>query len=342
MTASSTVLPNDAFEQARERFVTHLSAERRLSGHTVEAYGRDIAQLGASVRRQSGQLLRPEEVTRIALRRFLGEVAKDATATTLARKVSAIRGFFRFLERREGLSDNPATLLVSPKLRRSLPQFLNQEMAAAVVDAPGNEPELREALRDRVALELLYGSGLRVNELAGANLTDFDLERGELRVRGKGRKERLVPLGSKTLMALDEYLAARRAAPSVTELAEQREALLLNRYGRRLSVRWIQQLVSRWGGQGAGRADLHPHALRHSCATHMLEAGADLRVIQEMLGHSSLQTTQRYTHVTLDQLVRVYDAAHPLAGPAPTTRAQVGPGVLADRPGRPKRELRPK
>jgi integrase/recombinase XerC len=170
-----------------------------------------------------------------------------------------------------------------------------------------------EALRDRVILELLYGSGLRVSELVGLNVAALDFGRAQIRVLGKGNKERIVPMGSVAQASLLAYLPVRQeyflkggedAAPG---------ALLLGRAGRRLTVRWIQRLCQRYGNSGANRPDLHPHALRHSCATHMLEGGADLRIIQEMLGHSSLSTTQRYTHLSIDELTRVYDAAHPLA-----------------------------
>jgi len=205
--------------------------------------------------------------------------------------------------------------LASPKSRRKLPRFLAPEAAAEVMSAPLQQARGREVchLRDALALELLYGSGLRVSELATLDLGQISNSECELRVLGKGRKERVVPLGSKALTALEMYLPRR------AELAHPRtggldsEALLLGQLGKRLSVRWLQTLVQRYGALGAGRSDLHPHALRHSCATHMLEGGADLRAIQEMLGHSSLSTTQRYTHVSLDQLLAVYDRAHPLA-----------------------------
>ncbi len=178
-------------------------------------------------------------------------------------------------------------------------------------------------LRDALALELLYGSGLRVSELALLDLGQISAAEAELRVLGKGRKERMVPMGSKALSAFEAYLPRRAELCHPTTGFYDPQALLLGQLGRRLSVRWLQKLVQRYGALGAGRSDLHPHALRHSCATHMLEGGADLRAIQEMLGHSSLSTTQRYTHVSLDQLLAVYDRAHPMAqasGPAAKRR----------------------
>ena len=196
-----------------------------------------------------------------------------------------------------------------------MPLVLRPEAAAEVIDAAAASPlgSDVEKLRDRLLLELLYGSGLRVSELWALDLEAVNVRACEVRVLGKGSKERIVPMSGKALEALADYLPRR------VELRDPRsdfcdtKALLLTRRGKRLGVRRMQTLVQRYGALGAGRADLHPHALRHSCATHLLEGGADLRVIQELLGHASLSTTQRYTHVSLDQLLTVYDKAHPLA-----------------------------
>jgi integrase/recombinase XerC len=167
--------------------------------------------------------------------------------------------------------------------------------------------------RDRALLEVLYGAGLRVSEVTGLDFRDVSFSDASVRVLGKGRKERLVPLGTQARDALREYLAERPSLAHPRTHAIDPAALFIGRLGRRVSPRWVQKLVQRYGALGTGRADLHPHALRHSCATHMLEGGADLRAIQEMLGHSSLSTTQRYTHLSLDGLLRVYDGAHPLS-----------------------------
>src|SRR6185503_5290950 len=208
---------------------------------------------------------------------------------------------------------NPAKELSLPKVRRPLPTFLNVDAAAEVVTTPSDETA--EDLRDRAFLEVLYGAGLRVSELAGLDLGDVDLtgDLGTVRVFGKGSKERMVPLGSHAVAALRRYLERRGELrdPRTSDLDPR--ALFLSRRGQRLGVRRVQTLVSRYGALGAGRADLHPHALRHTCATHLLDGGADLRAIQKMLGHSSLSTTQRYTHVSIDHLMKVYDAAHPLS-----------------------------
>jgi integrase/recombinase XerC len=216
----------------------------------------------------------------------------------------------RWLRRRGAIATSPADELGAPKLRRPLPTFLSVDAAAQVTEAPKDDALGR---RDRAALELLYGSGFRVSELASLDLSSVSLDSGEARVVGKGNKERLVPLGRKCVGALRTYLEVRPSLVHPRTRAQDPRALLLGAYGARLGVRAIQTIVHKYGALGAGRADLHPHALRHTCATHMLDGGADLRAIQELLGHASLATTQRYTHVSMEHLMKVYDAAHPLA-----------------------------
>jgi integrase/recombinase XerC len=280
----------------------------------VAAYRRDLAQLAAFVRERRSGNASLAVVDKLLLRSWLGELSRSVSSVSVARKLAAVRTFFRYLEREGWTRSNPASLLATPKLRRKLPTFLSVDAAAQVMDAPSAAHGTdAERLRDTLLLELLYGSGLRVSELAALDLDDISLENAEVRVLGKGRKERLVPLGAASCAALGAYLRVRPSLRHPKTGAQDATALLLGRHGRRLGVRRVQTLVSRYGALGAGRADLHPHALRHTCATHMLEGGADLRAIQEMLGHSSLSTTQRYTHVSLDQLLGVYDRAHPLA-----------------------------
>ncbi|HTA93100.1 MAG TPA: tyrosine recombinase XerC [Polyangiaceae bacterium] len=309
------------------RFGGHLANERRASPHTVSAYLRDLESLAAFVRARNPGGARLSSLDKFMLRAWLGEVAKGVAPPTISRKISSVRALCDYLTRTGELRTNPSATLASPKLRRKLPRFLTADAASEVMSAPLAQPTGRdvEHLRDAVALELLYGSGLRVSELASLDLEQIALETGEVRVLGKGRKERIVPLGSKALLALDAYLLRRVELRHPRSGVQDPKALLLGRLGRRLGVRWLQALVRRYGVLGAGRGDLHPHALRHSCATHMLEGGADLRAIQEMLGHSSLSTTQRYTHVSLDQLLAVYDRAHPLAqSPGPSSKRRDG------------------
>jgi len=310
-------------------FLRHLAQERRASPHTVAAYRLDLTQLAVFL---SDKIARPATVhdaNKLVIRSFLASVSRTNQAATVARKLSAIRAFFRHLVRIGLIMDDPVALVASPKMRRRLPRFLGAEAAAQVMVAPGSAPNAVpvRALRDSCILEVLYGAGLRVSELVGLQLQDLALDERGLRVLGKGRKERIVPFGKPALLALEAYLARRHELLAGTQASD---ALFLSRSGRRLSVRWVEKLVKRYGVQGAGRADLHPHALRHSCATHLLEGGADLRIIQEMLGHSSLSTTQRYTHLSLDQLTRVYDSAHPLARASGGTKRLDRSGTPAD------------
>jgi integrase/recombinase XerC len=293
-------------------FVAHLLDERRVSPHTGSAYRRDLQQLDEFLSAQLERAARLDDADKLALRAWLGQLSRTVSAPTLARKLSAVRAFFLYLERRGVCRKNPAALLKAPKIRRPMPTFLSAEAAGEVMQAAAGEAVV-ERLRDTAMLELLYGCGLRVSELVALDVCDLSLANDELRVLGKGRKERTVPLGSKAKSAALAYIARRdELAHPKTAFLDPR-ALLLNKRGRRLSVRWVQRLTQRYGALGAARPDLHPHALRHSCATHMLEGGADLRAIQEMLGHASLSTTQRYTHLSLNQLLAVYDRAHPLA-----------------------------
>jgi integrase/recombinase XerC len=317
---TSNVVPRDAHSDELARhiddFIAHLAAERRASPHTVAAYGRDLRQLRDFLQERARGDVKLSQVSKLTLRAWLGELAQRRSAATLARKISAVRALFAWLQRTGTTRKNPAELLATPKVPRKLPAFLSVDAAAQLMDAAAALPSLAsdvERLRDTALLELLYGSGLRVSELTSLDVADVSLADEQVRVLGKGRKERVVPLGSKAQTALRAYLPRR------TELAHPKtgfcddRALLLSRRGRRLNVRRVQLLVQRYGALAAGRPDLHPHALRHTCATHMLEGGADLRAIQELLGHASLSTTQRYTHLSMDQLLRVYDDSHPLA-----------------------------
>jgi integrase/recombinase XerC len=297
-----------------ERFADHLRDERRASLHTVSAYRRDLEQLAGYLGEELGRPPHLDDVTKRTLRSWLGELAKDIAAVSIARKLATLRAFFRLLEREGVVQNDPTALLGTPKVRRKLPTFVSPAVAEQVMAAPLEVARREvEQLRDAALLELLYGSGLRVSELVGLDLDHVSLDEEQIRVLGKGRKERIVPLGSKAVSAVRAYLARRSELRHPRTGALDSRALLVGRRGLRMGVRWVQTLVQRYGALAAGRPDLHPHALRHSCATHMLEGGADLRAIQEMLGHSSLSTTQRYTHLSLDQLFSVYDRAHPLA-----------------------------
>lgn len=305
-------------------FLVHLEAVKRASPNTVAAYGRDLDALLAFVaEREAGagaRRGRPRtELDLYLLRAWLGELARTCKPSSVARKIASVRTFGRWLKQKGHAATNPAAELASPKVRRELPTFLSAEDAAQVMEAPAPDntgarrAEDAVALRDRALLELLYAGGLRVSEACGLDLGSLSLGERTVRVLGKGRKERLVPIGEKAESALRAWLAVRADLTHPRTLFLDPNAVFVSTRGRRLGPRAAQLIVRRYGIAGAGRGDLHPHALRHTCATHLLDGGADLRAIQEMLGHSSLSTTQRYTHVSVAHLLAVYDAAHPLA-----------------------------
>ncbi len=295
-------------------FIGYLRGERRLAANTVLAYQRDLAQLQQFLTTRHDREASIGDLNKLQLRAWLGELATRISPQSTARKLACVRTLCRYLLRQGVLVQNPAELLASPKLGTRLPAFLSAEAAGEVVEAP-----LASALaahvrsRDILILELLYGCGLRVSELVGLDVDRFDSADATLRIIGKGNKERRVPIGRAARAALAGYLPLRSRFSHPKTGHVDPKALVLNQRGQRLGVRSVQKLVHRYGALGTGRADLHPHALRHSCATHMLEGGADLRAIQEMLGHSSLSTTQRYTHLSLGQLTKAYDDSHPLA-----------------------------
>lgn len=308
-------------------FVEHLAYERRRAVLTVATYQRDLRKLEKFVRHQ-GKTADAGALQLGDLRAFLAAESRGGrAAATAVRKVAALRAFFAFLVARQHLPNNPALRLRTPPARRRLPQFLSVEQAAAVMASalqpnarqPGTSPPSSTSIptdltplqrRDRAILELFYSSGLRLSELTGLTLPGLQLATGFVRVLGKGRKEREIPVGQAAKLALQDYLTAR---PLLRHPRRQQHplALFLGRYGTRLTPRQVQSIVQRYGALALGQS-LHPHALRHSCATHLLEGGADLRSIQEILGHTSLSTTQVYTHVSIDRLLEVYHGAHPL------------------------------
>jgi integrase/recombinase XerC len=296
-------------DSAVAAFLVHLESERRASPETLSAYRGDLSGLAAFAHERRAEDVRAIDV--YLLRGWLGTLARTHAPSSVARKIAAVRTWMRWLRRKGELSTSPADELATPKVRRPLPTFVSVDAAAQIMEAPDASSPVGK--RDRAMLELLYGSGLRVSELTGLNLADVDLGAQTARVLGKGSKERVVPLGRKCVDALREYLAARAELVHPKTRAQDPRALFVGVRGKRINRRGVWDVVQAGGALGAGRADLHPHALRHTCATHMLDGGADLRAIQELLGHASLSTTQRYTHVSMDHLMRVYDAAHPLA-----------------------------
>lgn len=317
-----------------ERFLGYLAEERRAPANTVRSYGRDLAQLVAYAEQRVGPQVGLKDVDILLLRGWLGQLARTLRSASVGRKIASVRALFRYLQRLRLVRGNPAAELRLPKVVRPLPTFLEPDQMATMVESPALE--LVAGLRDRAMLETLYGAGLRVSELRGLDLDRVVLDDGSglgsVRVIGKGDKERLVPIGTAAVAELRAYLQRRSELLRPSSSADAQQALFLSRLGRRISVRHIQTLVTRYGVLGVGRPDMHPHAMRHSCATHLLEGGADLRTIQELLGHQSLSVTQRYTHTSIGKLLAIYDRAHPLAGR--TSRAPGDAGAEADEPHR--------
>jgi integrase/recombinase XerC len=290
-----------------EDFLRYLRVERQLSPHTLRNYRLDLSQfLGFCAADREGLAL--EKVTYQDLRAFLAMVLKKNRKTTAARKLSALRTFFKYLQRQGAASQNPAKLAPSPKLEKVLPNYLSVDEAFHLLSKPQGDDF--GIFRDRAILEVFYGGGLRLAELAGLNLTDVDLGPGVLRVWGKGGKERLAFLGEPAQKALAAYLPRRSRF-----LAQRRRgdeaALFVNSQGGRLSTRGVARVVAKWVKRAGLSRGLTPHALRHSFATHLLEGQADLRSVQELLGHASISSTQRYLHLNLDYLMEEYDKAHP-------------------------------
>ncbi len=303
------------------KFASHLASERRGSAHTSKAYLTDLAQYAAHLAGK-GVALVPSSPG--AVRGFLASASAGCGAASLARKLSALRSFYRFLVR-EGISpSNPARGVASPRLPRKLPEVLPEDEVAALVTAPGRAAggggsaaagrgrTSALLLRDRAFLELLYASGLRVSELTSLDLGDVDLAQGLVRVLGKRRKERVVPVGSLARQALRRWLDEGHPALAAGSARAPR-ALFLNYRGGRLTARSVARRLDRAVLASGLPRHVHPHVLRHCFATHLLGNGADLRAIQEMLGHASLSTTQRYTHLDWKRLAEVYDRAHPRA-----------------------------
>ena len=305
----------DDWQAGAANFCEYLAHEKHASRHTILGYKLDLEQFREFAINRNHYPLSLANVDKVLIRMWLAEISRRCKTPTLSRKLSSLRAFFRYLSRTDQWRENPTQLIGSPKVHHKIPRLLNVDQVGQVVESPMNCDNLATIarLRDLAILELLYGSGLRVSEAVTLNIESISMSEKEVRILGKGRKERIVPLGSRSCNALLAYLECRSQFSHPRTGTIDNCAVFLTRLGRRISVRWVQYLVRRYGMQGSGRSDVHPHTLRHCCASHMLEGGAESRAIQEFLGHSSLSTTQRYTHLSIDQLVRVYDGAHPLA-----------------------------
>jgi integrase/recombinase XerC len=293
-------------------YLAHLEKERDVSPHTVKAYSRDLEAFTDFCDRHYGNW-NWETIDRLGLRGFLGELQRRGLAKrSVARALSAVRSLYRFLQEHHGVANAIARAAKVPKLDKRLPTYLDRQQTEALfqwAESRAGGDELAPT-RDLAVLELFYSTGIRLSELSGMNLEDLDLLSDQVKVRGKGRKERIVPVGARAVLALRRYLNLREAL--LPRVQGDRRAVFLSRRGKRLAPRSIQRVVHRMfdamGGDG-----LRVHSLRHTFATHMLDAGADLRAVQELLGHASLSTTQVYTHTSVERLKKVYNQAHPRA-----------------------------
>jgi integrase/recombinase XerC len=299
-------------ESYLKRFILHLGLERNLSDNTISAYENDLKQFIAFLRQQLGcRKLSIEQVDRLSIRHFLSHLKTGgAKGSTLRRKLAAIRCFMKYMCTRESLSVNPAAAIRMPQKEKHLPSFLDLADVDSLMELPGGNGFAGS--RDLAILELFYSTGIRLGELNSLDVADMDLFGEVIRVKGKGRKERLVPVGRMAAKAIKVYLPGRaRFLKKKTRIEET--ALFVNRFGRRLARRGIQKIVRHYLEQVCDLKQMSPHVLRHTFATHMLDRGADLRAVQELLGHASLSSTQIYTHVTTERLKKVYGQSHPRA-----------------------------
>jgi integrase/recombinase XerC len=296
-------VPGDS-QQWIDRFLHHLQTERRLSENTCIHYRRDLAELLAFCRKAG--IKGWQQLDTHGVRQFAASAhRRGLSGRSIQRRLSAIRSFYNYLLREQQVTSNPAHDVRAPKSERRLPDTLNVDDIARLMGGSAHDGL---ALRDLAMLELMYSSGLRLAELVSLNLDDIDLAEHMVRVTGKGNKTRVVPVGAKALAALRAWLQCRPA-----QLQAGETAVFTSRRGRRLGRRAVQQRVKRWARQQGVPGDVHPHTLRHSFASHLLESSGDLRAVQELLGHADISTTQIYTHLDFQHLARVYDAAHPRA-----------------------------
>ncbi len=321
----------DTLKTHIDKFLEYLQYQKNASEHTLRNYSSDLRQFYNHLTRSPEGESRPEpaldQIDNITIREFLSALyQRENRKSSVARKLASLRSFMRFLVVQGVLSNNPAKVVATPRRTKMLPEYLSLDDVIQLIETP--EGLTPQGKRDRAILELLYATGLRVGELVGLDMEDIDFGEGLIKVLGKGRKERIVPFGNKAQEALLDYLQAKEAlcfkavkasdhtGTSLHRAKRHRAsgaAVFLNRRGGRLTTRSIWNIVDRQIRRMAQRIKAHPHTLRHTFATHLLNAGADLRSIQELLGHESLSTTQKYTHVSMDQLMRVYQSCHPRA-----------------------------
>ena len=285
-----------------DKFINYLKIEKDASEHTIINYSTDLREFGEFLSDRA-----VEGVTYLDLRRYLASMRdKDFSKRTIARKLASLRSFFRFLYREGYIKTNPASSIATPKLDKKLPVFLDSDEVIKLIEAPGNKDSF--GLRDKAILETLYSTGMRVSELSTLREEDIDFISGTVKVFGKGKKERLTPIGDKALKAIRDYMGKGRG-----KKVSDKKAIFLNKNGTRLTDRSVRRVVAKYIKRVSLKEGISPHTLRHSFATHLLNRGADLRSVQELLGHMNLSTTQIYTHVTTKRLKEVYEKSHPRA-----------------------------
>jgi integrase/recombinase XerC len=283
-----------------EQFIRYLEIENDASRHTLRAYRKDLEAFSDYVGRKAG------DIEMIDVRGFVAQQIKNGLSkTTAGRRLASVRSFLNFLCREGYIRSNPAKLVTTPKTEKRLPNFLSVDDVFSLIERPESIGFIHA--RDRAVLELLYSSGLRVSEISELNVDDINTKEGLVKVRGKGKKERILPVGAKAIDAIKSYMVEKML------LKKRDRAMFLNRSGTRLSDRGVRRIVVKYSRLIGINGQIGPHTLRHTFASHLLQAGADLRVIQELLGHSSLSTTQKYTHIDITHLMDVYDKAHPLS-----------------------------
>ncbi len=293
-----------------DKFSDWLTVEKAYSLHTVDGYRHDVKEFFRFMKERGYG----ETVSQENIRQFVASLYSSNTSSTVARKLSALRTYFRYLSREGILSNDPLTGVANPRSVKHIPVFLTVDEVFSLLEEPGTHD--RYSSRDKAIMELIYSTGMRVSEIVSRNLNHLDFESGMVRVTGKGNKERIVPFGNAASEALNLYFPLRSElihACAARGNNPDKEALFLNRRGSRITSRSIEWMVKEYGQRARITANVTPHALRHSFATHLLEMGADLRTVQELLGHVSLSTTQKYTHLNMDHLAKVYDKSHPLS-----------------------------
>ena len=306
------------FQDLIETFIDYIRDQKGYSKHTVRSYLVDLKRFSDFLvkredRREDKNVeLEPDSITPLIIREYLGSLYGNVSRSTIARRLSTIRSFFLFLEKKGLSTGNPAVDIATPKMKRHLPNYLCVDDVFRLLDKPGKKKPL--FLRDLAILEMLYSCGIRASELEALNLSCVDFDQRLVRVTGKGNKERIVPIGHKAIQAIKIYLEATQKLRKKSSRNPQDPPLFINFRGERLSVRSMGRIIKRHAVESGLSSEVSPHSMRHSFATHMLDGGADLRSVQELLGHENLSTTQKYTHVSLDRLMKVYDKAHPRSG----------------------------